>query len=280
MKKHFFLGMALIGLSLLFVAAKKDKTPVFTLSKIEKTFAKVDSNLYASVYEVTNIQYQSFLKELKAKVDSKSIAIAEVDSTNWLSETSYCEPLAEYYHRHPAYANYPVVNISYEGAQLFCKWLTEKYNRYPKRKFKKVLIRLPDKEEWQRAARGTLENVPYPWGGPTVVDKCNFHRICQAGVHYDKQKNEYMLPKPNKGGIAGGINDKWLGTAPVDSYEANSIGLFNVSGNVAEMIQEKGTSCGGGWRSGGFDVQINSTEKYEQPDVDLGFRYFIEIIEE
>jgi len=58
------------------------------------------------------------------------------------------------------------------------------------------------------------------------------------------------------------------------------MGLYNMSGNVAEMIQEKGIACGGGWRSCGYDVQITSTEKYDHSDVDLGFRYFIEIVEE
>jgi formylglycine-generating enzyme required for sulfatase activity len=280
MKKYSILSLALIGLSLLFIAAKKSKTPTFELSKIEKTFGKVDSNLYASIYEVNNIQYQTFLKELKAESNSKAYDIAKVDSTNWRSETNYCEPFVDYYQGHPAYANYPVVNISYEGAQLFCKWLTQKYNSYPKRKFKKVLIRLPNKEEWQKAAIGTMQYVPYPWGGPNVVGKCNFHRVYQASIHFDKEKNEYVLSKSQKGGVAGNLTDDYLATAPVDSYKANSIGLYNISGNAAEMIQEKGIACGGGWRSCGYDVRIEATENYTQSDIDLGFRYFIEIIEE
>jgi len=280
MKKIIITFIAIISLSMLFIAAKKSKTPTFTLNKFEKTFGQVDSLLYASKYEVSNIQYQIFLKELKAKGDSKSYGIAEVDSINWRSETNYCEPLVDYYQGHPAYANYPVVNISYEGAQLFCKWLTDNYNSYPKRKFKKVLIRLPNKEEWQKAAKGTLHHSPYPWGGPYVVGKCNFHRVYQASIHYDKEKNEYMLPKSQEGGIAGNLTDDYLATAPVDSYEANSLGLYNMSGNAAEIIQEKGIACGGGWRSCGYDVRIEATESYTHSNIDLGFRYFIEIIEE
>jgi len=278
MKKFTILSMALIGLSLLFIAAKKSKTPTFNLSKIEKTFGKVDSNLYASIYEVNNIQYQTFLKEQKAKGDSNLYKIAEIDSMRWITGSYYCEPLVDYYQGHPAYANYPVVNISYDGAQLFCKWLTDKYNSYPKRKFKKVLIRLPNKEEWQKAAIGTKQYVPYPWGGPYLDGKCNFYKIFQGSIHYDKEKDVYVLPKPHHG--VSHFSDKISGTMPVDSYEPNSIGLYNMSGNVAEMIQEKGIACGGGWRSCGYDVQIKSTESYKQSDIDLGFRYFIEIIEE
>jgi len=280
MKKSTLAFIAIISFSMLFIAAKKSKTPTFTLNKIEKTFGQVDSLLYASKYEVSNIQYRTFLKELKAKGNSNLYKIAEVDSLNWRNNTQYFEPFVDYYQGHPAYANYPVVNISYDGAQLFCKWLTDKYNSYPKRKFKKVLIRLPNKEEWQKAAKGKLHHSPFPWGGPYVVGRCNFHKVYQASIHYDKEENKYELPKYQEGGVAGSINDDWLGTAPVDYYEPNSIGLYNMSGNVAEMIQEKGIACGGGWRSGGYDVRIEATESYTQSDIDLGFRYFIEIIEE
>ena len=280
MKKYSILSLVFIGLSLLFIAAKKSKTPSFNLSKIEKTFSKVDSNIYASTYEVSNIQYRTFLKELKAKGDSKSYSIAEVDSVNWRNNTHYLEPFVDYYQGHPAYANYPVVNISYEGAQLFCKWLTEKYNNYPKRKFKKVIVRLPTKEEWQKAALGTMNKALFPWGGPYVVGKCNFHQIDQVSIHYDKEKNEYKLPKSNNGGIADNIGDDWLATSAIDSYEPNTIGIYNMAGNAAEMIQEKGICCGGSWLSGGYDVRIEATANYKHSDVDLGFRFFIEIIEE
>ena len=204
--------------------------------------------------------------------------MAKVDTSNWISNNRYCEPLVEYYFQHPAYANYPVVNISYEGAQLFCTWLTKKYNSYPKRKFEEVLIRLPTKEEWQKAAIGTLTHVPYPWGGIYIVGECNFNRIYQASIHYDKVNDKYVLPKPNKHSI--GLDKDLSVTCPVDKYKGNSIDIYNISGNVAEMIQEKGVCCGGGWRSCGYDVRIKSVEKYSRTDIDLGFRYFIEIIKE
>ena len=81
-------------------------------------------------------------------------------------------------------------------------------------------------------------------------------------------------------GVANNLNENTTGTMLVNSFEPNSIGLYNMSGNAAEMIQEKGIACGGGWRSAGYDVQITSTEKYEHSDIDLGFRYFMEIIKE
>ena len=279
MKKITLYSLAIIGISLVFMAASKKNTPLVSLKNIDKSIVKVNSNLYASIYETTNFQYQEFLKDLKKEKESKQIEISQIDTANWASKNHYNEPLIIYYHVHPAYANYPVVNISHEGAQLYCAWLTKKYNNNPKRKFKKVLFRLPSKEEWQKASKGTLDMVPYPWGGPKVTGRCNFHKIYQASIHWDREKEEYVLAKQSSY-MGVGLFDQVSGTAIVNSYEPNSIGLYNMSGNAAEMTKEKGISCGGGWRSAGYDVQITSTEKYEGSAIDLGFRSFMEVIEE
>ena len=55
--------------------------------------------------------------------------------------------------------------------------------------------------------------------------------------------------------------------------------ILAIIGNVSEMIQEKGLSKGGNLRSPGGDVTIKSRSKYKKSAIDLGFRYFMEIIE-
>lgn len=72
--------------------------------------------------------YTTFLKELKTKGKINELKIAQIDSINCRSPLAYMEPYVELYHTHSAYSEYPVVNISYDGAVLFCNWLTEKYN--------------------------------------------------------------------------------------------------------------------------------------------------------
>ena len=39
------------------------------------------------------------------------------------------------------------------------------------------------------------------------------------------------------------------GPVPASSYFPNDFGLYNTSGNVAEMLFEEGLAIGGGWRS-------------------------------
>jgi hypothetical protein len=69
------------------------------------------------------------------------------------------------YHSHPGYDLYPAVNISAEAANLYCAWLTEKYNEKPNGKFKKVTFRIPTEKEWKKLG---LRRKLYPDEGAPI----------------------------------------------------------------------------------------------------------------
>ena len=272
-----------IAISIVFIAAKKYKQKEFTLKKFENSLSKIDSNLYASKYETTNFLYRTFLNDLKKQGKTEKLKVAQIDSVNWRTQLAYNEPYVEFYHNHPAYNEYPVVNISYEGAILFCEWLSEKYNNYPKRKFNKVKFRLPTQAEWEKAARGNLTGTIYPWSGYSLSNykkepMCNFGGGGAECIHYDKEKKQYVVITDGTAGSSM-YSDYSDITGPVNSYKQNDFDMYNISGNVKEMVQKKGISRGGGWRSPGYDVRIASVDTYEKSADDLGFRYFMEVIE-
>lgn len=65
--------------------------------------------------------------------------------------------------------NHPVVNVSWQDAQGYVKWLNETQTAdLPKG----YLYCLPTEAEWEKAARGAYGNV-YPWGNEFDVNKCN-----------------------------------------------------------------------------------------------------------
>ena len=83
---------------------------------------KVMDKIYACKFEAHNLDYRIFLNDLKANKQFELYRQSNVDSLNWRGKLSHNEPYVNYYHKHLAYNNYPVVNIKHEGAENFCKW--------------------------------------------------------------------------------------------------------------------------------------------------------------
>ena len=266
-----------------FNKVKTDNYDSFNWKEIEKSVVKINDKLYACKYEVSNVQFRTLRHILTVKNRKDLLKIAEIDSSNWLDKSMYNEPFVNMYFWHPAYANYPLVNVSFDAAKLFCEWLTIEYNDNPKRKYKKVLFRLPTLSEWECAASSGQSLFDYPWGNKLFMNErfmCNFTGVGEENIRIDTITKKIFIDNFNSQGIAGSLNDNADITAPVNSYYPNVFGLYNVCGNVAEMTSEKGIAKGGSWRCRGGDVKIKSTSHYSKSQNDLGFRYFMEVIEQ
>src|ERR1022692_504433 len=170
MIKKYFLLSCLIVVGLILINAKSPTKPI-TAALIEKSVARIADNFYAGKYEVSNNLYRQFLNDLRVNKREYDLKICQIDSMNWTRvNNGSVEVYVTLYHAHPAYYEYPVVNISYDAAVLFCVWLTDKYNSFPKRKFNKVRFRLPTEDEWMMAARGGHPNYIYA-NGDSVRNK-------------------------------------------------------------------------------------------------------------
>lgn len=101
--------------------------------------------------------------------------------------------------------NYPVVHITYEDALAYCKWA----NR-----------RLPTEAEWEFAARGTKKNTIYFWGN-------------DENILY-KQANSWEGEFP----VSNTKKDGYESIAPVKSYPPNSLGIYDMAGNVWEFTSD------------------------------------------
>jgi len=280
MRKKFFPAILIAAFLLISGKIEEDKPE---LKKIEKSMVKVSENLYACKYEAANLEYRIFLNELKANKPN-NYKIAMVDSEQWQKRFphAYHDPLVQMYCWHPAYNYYPVVNISHEGAVMFCTWLTEKYNSWKGKNFKKIKFRLPSSEEWELAARGGKEDENYPFGnylrGETGKYLCNYRPVGDEKITSDIDSNKMEVVKKfvkTNEFMADGATY----TTRVNSYFPNGFGLYNMSGNVAEMLIEDVVVCGGSWANSGFDVRIDSRQKFDKPSPLVGFRYFMEVIE-
>ncbi len=183
----------------------------FNTKKIEYTYTTFDAE--AAIKSNTDSR-KNFFKE-------KTIAIYP-DTTSWIKDFnySYNEPMHNDYFWHDAYADYPVVGVSWEQAKAFSHWRTMYKNNYQRSRKKNgqrvASFRLPSEAEWEYAARGGLESATYPWGGPYTIDS----------------KGCFLANfKPNRGDYA---SDNALYTVEAKSYWPNDYGLYNMAGNVSE----------------------------------------------
>ena len=90
------------------------------------------SSFYLDQKEVSNKNYKDYLHWLeKVYIPTNQDSIvnqARPDTLVWRSELAYNEPMVEAYFRHPSFNDYPVVGISWDQANEYCKWRTDRAN--------------------------------------------------------------------------------------------------------------------------------------------------------
>ncbi|MBL7782686.1 MAG: SUMF1/EgtB/PvdO family nonheme iron enzyme [Saprospiraceae bacterium] len=246
-----------------------------TPKMLEKGMKNIAGHLYAAETETTNAQYDRFLQDLLKNRDFQQLELCKTAKTDWrtfLPDSLKNRPDAVIFpHGRPEQPEMPVQNISHEAAERYCNWMTAVYNASTERKkFKKVVFRLPTEAEWMLAAAGGIQNAAYPWGGYYVRNS--------KGCYLVNMKVE----EPCTGCTGKGGPDADGGFFPVaaDSYFPNNYGLYNVSGNVSEMLQEAGKTKGGSWNDIHYYGQIKTVGEYSTPGPAVGFRVFMEVIEE
>ncbi|HBF18943.1 MAG TPA: formylglycine-generating enzyme family protein [Cryomorphaceae bacterium] len=101
--------------------------------------------------------------------------------------------------------NYPVVHIAYEDAVAYCRWKGH---------------RLPTEAEWERATHGEKLLSVFTWGNdPTELPA---------------KANTWQGEFPTRN-LA---SDGFAYAAPVGSFPPNSIGLYDMAGNVWEWTSD------------------------------------------
>ena len=219
--------------------------------------------------EVSNLDYREFIYWLKTNNDP-SLHHMMPDTMVWnKGPLKIGSPFVSHYFTHPAYNDYPVVGVSIEQATAYCHWLTGRLaTSYPD---VKVLARLPRKNEWIRAARGDSRST-YA-NGPKLRNEKGLPMY-----NYKVTGDEYVSKEENGNLVVidslGFDSDSYI-TSSTISYWPNQFGLYNMCGNVAEMVQE-GVAMGGSWNSVGYNTRVES-ELEATASCEVGFRVLLEL---
>lgn len=190
---------------------------------ISKDTAYIDDN--------GNIVRETITRPLSSLYDFLNTYIVNVypDTTCWVNDfpNAHNEAYMKLYFSSSTYNDYPVVGVTWEQANAFCAWRTDYLLRGLGSAARQIQrYRLPTEIEWEFAARGR-EGYPFPWGNSAEV------------------KNEkgcfFANFKPDEGNYT---QDGNLITSQTGIYGANSNGLFDMAGNVAEWTSTVYTEAG------------------------------------
>ncbi|MEI6782197.1 MAG: SUMF1/EgtB/PvdO family nonheme iron enzyme [Verrucomicrobiota bacterium] len=159
----------------------------------------------------------------------------------------------------------PVVNVNWDDARAFCKWLTNRERAKGKLSASQS-YRLPADWEWSVAV-GLNENrtgapkdknaqTPdvYPWGS-------EYPPRGRAGNYADATAKRSFSSLA----VIAGYDDGYATTSPVGSFDGNRYGIYDMGGNVWEWCEDyydgkSGSRVlrGGSWRYGGSGYLLSS----------------------
>ncbi|MGB0403971.1 MAG: formylglycine-generating enzyme family protein [Salibacteraceae bacterium] len=245
---------------------------------LEKGFVKINEALYAGETEVTNAQYELFLTDLLKQKRFNDLSVAKAEQVNWrgLNEEWEKLPAEELFQNgHPDDATFPVVNISYEAAKAYCKWLTEVYNSsdHKRKAHDNVEFRLPTEDEWEKMALAGKEKSAYAWGGPYVR---NSKGCFLANLDMSEVETKDAGPELCEGCSVGNADGGYFPVS-AKSYIPNDYGLYCLTGNVSEMVEGAKIVKGGSWNTLAGIALITHVENYKGASPEVGFRIIMEV---
>lgn len=180
---------------------------------------------YMDKYAVTNEQFSSFVADTGYVTDAEKygwsfvfhLLAQDVDIEDVVGipqDTPWWIGVQGASWRHPEGRNsviddrldHPVIHVSWNDSKAYANWAGK---------------RLPTEAQWEYAASSGVLDRKYPWGDD----------LHQDGRHHC---NVWQGEFPHR----NSEEDGYLGTAPVDSYEPNEFGLYNMSGNVWEWSED------------------------------------------
>lgn len=221
-------------------------------------------SLWLDRYEISNADWREYIAWTAREygIGSAEYRASMPDSAFWFTRSDLSsEPLHESYFREPKYNEYPVTGISYEQAVAYCQWRTERVKEAvcmtPSEKAgmpKDFTYRLPTSAEWEYAASAGFDPEKSPYGFENIRTRSKQYKMVTKETPPPLAHHEYSFGFPGK------------------TVAPNRYGFYDLIGNAAEMVAERGIAKGGSYAHKLEECRVKTGIRYDQPMPWLGFR--------
>lgn len=223
-------------------------------------------NFYVDASEIRNLDYVEFMQWTKKIYSQESSEYHKIvpDTNVWLNPKLYNAPYKRYYLTHPAYRNFPLVGITNDQAQAFCKWRTDRVMEF-------ILIKKGIFNPFERQSEETAFTIERYFEGyfgkpdsniyltyypeymlidtatyvqiSTIADSLNIEKLKHSW--HKKKVLAFLQPRCNYE-FTVETNDVTQPEPPY--YKSIYKGyIFNLRGNVRELTADKNISFGGSY---------------------------------
>ncbi|MEK7306171.1 MAG: formylglycine-generating enzyme family protein [Nitrospirota bacterium] len=168
-------------------------------------------DFYMGKYEVTVVEFRKFIQETGYRTE------AERGDGCFYFDGKKASKDKSISWRNPGFSQtekHPVVCVSWNDAIEYTNWKSKKAG---------MNFRLPTEAEWEYAARSGGKNYKYSWGNGSP----------SGNIADETAKRQFSNFK-----IWSGYDDGYVYTAPVGSFKANDLGLYDMTGNAWEWLSD------------------------------------------
>jgi formylglycine-generating enzyme required for sulfatase activity len=173
---------------------------------------RITKPFYLGTYHVTRGQFRQFVTDTGYKTDAEKDE--KPGSWGWNPEKKMYQFDKEYTWRNAGFEQtdeHPVVNVSWNDAVEFCKWLSKKESK---------TCRLPTEAEWEYACRAGTTTRYSSGDDPETLAKVGNVTDATAKAKFPNWRFTIKA------------SDGYVFTAPAGSFQPNAFGLYDMHGNA------------------------------------------------
>ena len=173
---------------------------------------RITKPFYLGTYHVTRGQFRQFVADTATRPTRRRAR--KPGAWGWDPDKKEFGFNEKYSWRNAGFEQtdeHPVVNVSWNDAMAFCKWLSRKEGK---------TYRLPTEAEWEYACRAGTTTRYYSGDDPETLAKVG--NVADATFKAKFPDRKYSIK----------ASDGYVFTAPVGKFKPNAFGLYDMHGNA------------------------------------------------